>query len=137
MSSEAPRPVQSFRPVLVACGVFLTGVGIAGYVLPLLPGTIFLILAAACFARSSPRLEAWLVRHPRLGPGVRAWRETGAIPRLAKLVAIVSMAASFGLMWLTQTPGWARWVAGVVLLACAVFVGTRPSAARKPADQGG
>jgi uncharacterized protein len=129
MSAEAPRSPPGFRPLYLIGGLLLTGLGIAGFLLPVLPGTIFLILAAACFARSSPRLEAWLVSHPRLGPGILAWRQTGAIPRSAKVIAVGSMALSFGIMWLAAPPMWARWVAGGILLACALFVASRPSGA--------
>lgn len=76
-------------------GWVLVPVGVAGVFLPLLPGTVFLILAAACFARSSPRFETWLVSHPRLGPPIRSWRATGAIPRRAKWIACTSLALSW------------------------------------------
>lgn len=107
-------------------GLFFVAVGIVGYILPVMPGTIFLIIAAACFARSSARLERWLVNHPRLGPSVKAWRTNGAIPRPIKVVAITSMIVSFGLLLLAHlSPVWMAG-AGVLLLACAIFVGTRP-----------
>jgi uncharacterized membrane protein YbaN (DUF454 family) len=130
MSANSPRPGRTYRPLYLIGGLALTGVGFAGYFLPVLPGTVFLILAAACFARSSPRLESWLVGHPRFGPGIQAWRDTGAIPRPAKLIAILSMAASFAIMWVAQTPVWARWLAGAVLLGCALFVASRPAGPR-------
>lgn len=116
----------ALRPVYFVAGLVLLGVGIAGYFLPLLPGTIFLILAAACFARSSRRLENWLISHPRLGPAVVAWRRNGAIPRKAKIVAIIAMAISFAVILAAHPPQLAIWVSGAVLLACALFVGTRP-----------
>lgn len=116
----------AMRPLYFAAGVALLVVGIVGYFVPLMPGTIFLILAAACFARSSRRLEAWLVNHPRLGPSIVAWREKGAIPRKAKIVAIGAMAVSFALVLVAHPPTAAVWVTAVLLGASALFVGTRP-----------
>lgn len=107
-------------------GLAFVGLGIAGYLLPVMPGTIFLILAAACFARSSRRLETWLVNHPRFGPSVTAWRRNGAIPRKIKFIAIASMVISFAILLVVHvSPEWVA-VAGVVMLASAVFVATRP-----------
>src|SRR6185436_16514699 len=106
MTAEPPPKLgnPALRPLYFAAGVVLVGVGIAGYFLPVLPGTIWLILAAACFARSSPRLEAWLINHPKWGPSIRAWRENGAIPRRIKLIAIGSMAVSFAVLAIVHTP---------------------------------
>jgi uncharacterized membrane protein YbaN (DUF454 family) len=83
------------RPLLFVLAWVFLAVGIVGVFVPLLPGTLFLICAAACFTRSSPRFEAWLLSHPRFGPPVRQWRATGAIPRSAKVFACVSLAASW------------------------------------------
>ena len=60
-------------PILATAGFVLLSVGCLGIVLPLLPTTPFLIAAAACFSRSSPRFERWLVTHPRLDHPIRAW----------------------------------------------------------------
>lgn len=130
MSVQEPPTAQKShpltRPMFFVAGLFFVGVGIVGYILPVMPGTIFLIIAAACFARSSARLETWLLNHPRLGPSVKAWRTNGAIPRRIKVVAITSMVVSFGLLLFAHiSPVWMT-AAGVVLLACAIFVGTRP-----------
>jgi uncharacterized membrane protein YbaN (DUF454 family) len=100
--------------------------GIAGYVLPVLPGTIFLILAAACFARSSRRLEAWIEGHPKFGPSVVAWRRDGAIPRKAKYLALGMMTLSFLVVAVSHPPALWFWLTGAVLAACALFVATRP-----------
>lgn len=78
---------------LVAGWVSLVLGGI-GVVLPLLPTVPFIILAAFCFARSSPRLEAWLVEHPQFGPHITAWRDKGAISRRGKVAALLAFAAS-------------------------------------------
>lgn len=130
MSGQEPPTAQKghplTRPMYFVAGLALTGLGIAGYLLPVMPGTIFLILAAACFARSSERLETWLVNHPRLGPSVTAWRKNGAISRRIKVIAITSMVVSFGLLLLAHlSPEWMA-AAGVLLLASALFVATRP-----------
>src|SRR5690606_32626271 len=85
----------SVRIVWVGVGLLATACGIAGIVLPLVPTTPFLLLAAFAFARSSPRLHAWLVEHPRLGPPIADWRDHGAISRRAKIAAAVVMLATF------------------------------------------
>jgi uncharacterized membrane protein YbaN (DUF454 family) len=120
----------ALRPLYFVAGCVLLVVGIVGYFVPLMPGTIFLILAAACFARSSRRLETWLVNHPKLGPSVVAWRKNGAIPRKAKIVAISAMAISFAIVVLAHAPSVAIWITGAVMAASALFVGTRPGVPR-------
>jgi uncharacterized protein len=120
------KPNLLTRPFYFAAGVVLVGVGIAGYFLPVLPGTIWLILAAACFARSSPRFESWLVNHPEFGPSVVAWRQNGAIPRKAKYLAIGMMLVSFVILAVAHTPTLWLSITGAVLLACALFVASRP-----------
>jgi len=79
-----PRRMRLVRLGWIALGWFFTGLGVIGALLPVMPTTIFLILAAACFARGSPRLERWLLDHPRFGPTLVAWRRDGAIGRRAK-----------------------------------------------------
>lgn len=68
--------------------VVLGGVGI---VVPGLPTTVFFIVAASCFARSSPRFEAWVLNLPRIGPMVRDHRAGLGMPRRAKVIALGSM----------------------------------------------
>ncbi|MEO9599389.1 YbaN family protein [Parasphingorhabdus sp.] len=112
-------------------GLLLVGVGFLGAFLPLLPTTVFLILASACFARSSPRLESWLLSHPRFGPGLRAWRQERAISRKARIAAWSGMAVGFGLFLLGAQPRPLVAVGvAVALLLCALWIASRPLPSR-------
>lgn len=68
--------------------------GAIGAVLPLLPTVPFIILAAFCFARSSPKLEQWLISHRHFGPHIVAWRDKGAISRKGKKAALFTFIIS-------------------------------------------
>ncbi len=72
-------------------GMFFTGAGIAGYILPGLPGTVFLILAALCFARSNDRMYKWITEHKLFGAPVKKFLETGGIPYKIKIIATLSI----------------------------------------------
>lgn len=125
--TEKARGVGKGRILLRALGVLLTAIGAAGVFLPLLPGVPFLILAAACFARSSPRLEAWLLDHPLLGPGVRKWREQGAISRKSKIIALSMMTLSGVAVAQSPAPLWAKALSLGLMAVGALFVATRPN----------
>lgn len=118
------------RGLYFTAGIILTGLGIVGAFLPLLPTTIFLIMAAWCFGRSSPRFEAWLLNHRQFGPPLRAWRSSGAIPRRAKLLAFTGMTAGYAIFYVSASPRWTTAVVvAVVMLCSALYVGTRPDGA--------
>jgi uncharacterized membrane protein YbaN (DUF454 family) len=74
--------------------VVLGGIGLA---VPGLPGTVFFIAAAAAFARSSPRLERWLLDLRVVGPLVRDHRAGLGMPRRAKVVAVTMIVVSVGI----------------------------------------
>jgi uncharacterized membrane protein YbaN (DUF454 family) len=116
------------RYVYLALGLVFVALGVIGIFLPVLPTTPFLILAAACFARSSPRLENWLLDHPRFGPMLRAWREHGAIPRQAKLTALAGISFGFVLFWIASNPGPLLLIGVGALIATGLaYVFTRPT----------
>ena len=77
------------RWFLVATGVSCVGLGTLGIFVPLLPTTPFLLLAAACFVRSSDRLHDWLMNHRVYGPIVRGYREHRALPASSKVTILV------------------------------------------------
>jgi uncharacterized membrane protein YbaN (DUF454 family) len=109
-------------------GWLMVLLGIIGAFVPLMPTTIFLILASWFFARSSPRLEAWLLSHPRFGGTLRTWNETGAVPGTAKVMACGGMIAGFALFLVGAHPKlWIAAVVAMLLLASAIYVVSRPS----------
>ncbi len=124
------------RTTFIILGLACVAVGIVGAFLPLLPSTIFFILAAACFARSSPRLERKILDHPIFGPPVISWREHGAIPLNAKFFAIAGMCFGYAFFyWGTAPQLWLATVVAVGMIGCAVYVVSRPSGPT-PKDQG-
>lgn len=115
------------RLMFLGLGWLFVGIGILGAFLPLLPTTPFLLLALACFTRSSPKLEAWLLNHPRFGPPLRDWREKGAIPRRAKVLAVSMMAASYAFFLYSTSPSTPRALIVLAVLAgSSIFIVTRP-----------
>jgi hypothetical protein len=115
------------RVGLIALGVLMLALGIVGAFLPVMPTTIFLILAAWCFGRSSPRIEAWMLNHPRFGPTLRDWRQYGAVPRRAKILACLGMASGYGLFFAGARPEpLLAVVVAAFIVAAAIYVTTRP-----------
>lgn len=115
------------RAGFIALGFFFVFLGVVGAVVPLMPTTIFLILAAWCFSRSSPRLEAWTLNHPRFGRTLRDWRDEGAMPIRAKLMACSGMAFGYVLFCLAAKPVfWLAVMVAAVLLLCAGWIMSRP-----------
>lgn len=98
------------------CGAIALALGIIGIFLPILPTTPFVLLAAACWAKASPRFHLWLHRHHYFGPMVQNWERNRAVPRKAKILAISMMTLScLFLLW--QFPE-RRWVAAVSAVFC-------------------
>lgn len=114
------------RLIWKVIGFICLGLALLGTVLPLLPTTPFLLLAAFAFERGSERFHNWLVNHARFGPPIAAWREHGAISAHAKRLALVAMAAT---VLITLALGVSPIILGVqvlVLLCVGVFIATRP-----------
>lgn len=114
------------RVLWLLAGLMSVAVGAVGVVLPLLPTTPFLLVAAFAFARSSTRLDRWLREHQSFGPLIDNWHRDGSIDRKVKRIAIIVI---FMTPVMTLMHGAALWIIVcqiAVLGAAAVFILTRP-----------
>lgn len=105
--------------ILLACGWTSLGLGVVGLAVPVLPTVPFVLLAAACFVRSSERCHRWLVTHPVFGRHVADYEAGRGVARRVKIVALATLWASVLLSVLLIVPLLA---ADVVLLAVAAAV---------------
>ncbi|RJG13867.1 DUF454 domain-containing protein [Pseudomonas cavernicola] len=109
---------SAVRYSLLTVGWLSVVLGVIGIFVPVLPTTPFLLLAAACFARSSQRFYLWLVGHPKLGPWIRDYLDGHGIPLKGKVYAIGLMWLSIALSCYLVPLPWAR----AFMLSCAVLV---------------
>ena len=120
------------RWLMLGIGWLAVGLAALGAVLPLLPTTPFLLVAAWAFARSSHRLRQWLYDSRLFGPLLQNWQKHGAIPAWAKAMAVAAMTLAFiGLMQRDTIPVWVLALIGVTLLTVAIWIVSRPSGPRK------
>lgn len=115
------------RFLWVVGGLVSLTAGIIGIVLPLLPTTPFLLLAAFCFTRGSERMNSWLTGHPRLGPPIRDWQQHGAISKTAKMWAMLAIVATPVVSYFVGAAPWLIGVQLLVLSAVSLFILSRPS----------
>lgn len=108
--------------LLIVIGLFLVAIGVIGIFVPGLPTTIFLIAAAACFAKSSPWLHNWLISHSWFGPIIKNWQETKSIPRKAKIIALLMMLFACVYSWWMIEALWLKLSIFIVMIFPAVFV---------------
>ena len=122
MADPGPQRSRAVRFALWTAGWLCMLLGVLGVFLPLIPGTPFLLLAAACFVRSSPRMNAWLLAHPCFGPYLEQWRRERSVPPAAKRRAYALVAVSFSLS-IALADGWlVRLVLGLFGLGLLVFL---------------
>ncbi len=107
-------------------GLLLLGLGAVGIFLPLLPTTIFWILAAICFGRGDPRLQAWIFSHHRFGPPVRDFVTRGSMTRRGKLYAVSGLGVGcIVAVAVTPIPE-VRVAMLAIFISVAVYIITRP-----------
>lgn len=112
----------------IGVGWVFTGLGIVGAFVPVMPTTPFLLVALWAFSKSSPRLQKWLLEHPRYGPTLRDWHKYGAIRPSIKAVSITAMAVSVVMVyWMTDNI-LAIALHAIIVTLTALFILSRPSA---------
>lgn len=128
----------ALRYLLLACGLIALALGVIGLFLPVLPTTPFILLAAACFLRSSKRLHALVVGHPVLGPPVQDFFAGRGISRRTKTVAITTLWASIlGSAWFCVPSPWLDGLLVAIAAGVTVYLlklPTRPAEPAEPAE---
>jgi len=140
-ASPPPAPAVrsgATRVVWLVAGVISVGLGGVGIVVPGLPTTVFFIVAASCFARSSPRFEQWVLDLPKIGPMVRDHRNGLGMPRRAKVLALAMMWTAIALssFALRERPVVVLVLVLVGLLGSAYIVWRVPTRERVEASRG-
>jgi uncharacterized membrane protein YbaN (DUF454 family) len=111
---EGERPIEERwvgrRLVYFTLGWLFFALGLLGAVLPILPTTPFMLLAAWGFSRSSRRFERWLLEHRWFGPGIKRWRAHRVVPTRVKWVSYSTMLVTFALSLASGRLSW--WALG-------------------------
>ncbi|MEH6640368.1 YbaN family protein [Vreelandella glaciei] len=119
-------PMILIRALWVSLAALSFGTGVLGVFLPLLPTTVFMLMAVYCASKGSPRFEAWIRSRHYVGPMLITWEQERAIPRRAKLAAVSMIALSALITGWSLGPGWQRWAVAALLLLIALWLATRP-----------
>lgn len=129
--NAAPRGLR--RTLWLGLGWLSLGLALIGALLPIMPSTCFVLLAAWAFGRSSPRLAAWLRGLPLFGRVILDWERDRAMPPLAKAWAIVLITLSFGAtITLAVDPLWLRVALGLTAAALIGWIASLPRPLRPP-----
>lgn len=118
---------SAFKLVWLVSGYFCVAIAAVGIVLPLLPTVPFLLLAAFCFSKSSPKLYNALINHHRFGPPIVDWQNHGVIQTKYKCLALIMMWLMVSYSLIMVIDSWVlRSAVLIVVLAVSVFIITRP-----------
>jgi len=128
--------MQMVRALWAGAGFIFLAVGIIGTVVPLLPTTPFLLVAAWCFGKGSPRFRRAMEENRMLGPIIADWENHRVIPLYAKCLATFMLATSTAYLALRSgAPWWGQACAYAFFAGLLVYLWTKPS--RRPATATG
>ncbi|NRA61127.1 MAG: YbaN family protein, partial [Psychrobium sp.] len=119
-------------------GILMLACGVIGIILPVMPTTIFFILALTCFTRSSSKMKLWLLNHPKFGSNLVAWKQYQVVPKKAKYLASISMFISWIIVTLTVKSATLILLIGFIMLLVSIYLFSKPSSikiAKKSARQ--
>lgn len=120
------------RALLLAAGYACVGLALAGVFLPVLPTTPFLLLASACFLKSSPDAQRWLTEHRLVGPFLRDWQQHHAVRRSVKWTAFLTVLSVMSLtLWLARS-AWPVQAATLALCSIGLIVIARLPVINQP-----
>lgn len=121
-TKAATRHSKGVRLAFVIGGHVCIVLALFGIILPVMPATVFLLLAAACYARGSQKFYDWLLHHKWFGPPIKDWQRHKAMTIKSKVIAIVSVVVGVAVsMFLVKVP-WMRIGLGVVVVGVIVTV---------------
>ncbi len=130
LPSETDAATSPRRLLYLSLGWIFVALGFAGALLPLLPTTPFMLLAAWAFSKSSRRFEAWLLNHRLFGPSIVRWRAHRIIPAKAKAISLSVMSVTFAWSLMSgRIPWWGLLAQGLLMGYGAWFVLRCPSQA--------
>ncbi len=124
-----PGPIQKLNQlVLAVLGIFFVGIGILGIILPLLPATVFFLLAAACFSRSSQKLYHWLHHNRWFGNYLRNYRQGNGLPIRTKITILILFWATIGYsgIWITKSL-LVRIILAIITIGVTVYIVLLPT----------
>ncbi len=111
---------------LMTLGFISLGLAVLGAILPVMPTTCFVLMAAACFAKSSPRFYNWLLNSSLFGPIIRNWQSSRSMPKRAKIMAITTIIMSGGLsIYLISSPNIQALVVALLLIPIVIILRVR------------
>lgn len=119
-SAVSPRMLSYIRlpkPVWLTLGFLFSGLGIAGIILPMMPGLVFFIAASFCFAKSSRKFLRKIIGHPKIGPQVMDWKRGRGMRMRTKLWAIflVTSSLTYSIFFMVELV-WVKWIILVSIL---------------------
>jgi uncharacterized membrane protein YbaN (DUF454 family) len=119
---------SSIRQMWFVLGVTATGLGIAGYILPVMPGTTFILLAAYCFARSNEKWYFWLLNNKHFGQTIRDFQDGKGMSLKAKITAISMIVVSIGISMYFASNIYVIWfliICGIIAVSCVLYQKTK------------
>jgi len=117
--------------LLLLLGHLMVVLAIIGAILPIMPTAPFVIIAAYCYSKGSPRLHHWLRTAPHLGPYLTHWEDSRSIPMLGKILASVGITVGFfSTLYFGAHMLWVKIIFPIVGISILIFIWTRPTATK-------